>query len=143
VLCDNADWAIWVEKAVGGHVIDGNVSCRNGSGGFYFPGPGAGDAFTGNLSYDDGGAALDGRAPLTSDGNTYWKIGGAPLLRWSGTSHAGLAAFRAASGQDAHSRVADPGKPDCGPRDTLYRRARDRYRRAHEPPGDRRRLSGT
>jgi hypothetical protein len=108
VLCDNANYAILVRAGLPNNKFTGNVSCYNHGGGFLFYEPGTGDTFTGNLSYNDAGAAMAGTPPLVSDYNVYWKSGGTPVLQWNGTSYTSLSAFQSASGQDAHSKVADP-----------------------------------
>lgn len=107
VLCDNADYAIMVIANQPNNAYTGNVSCYNHSGGFAFDAPGTGNTATGNISYNDAGTALRGVPPLVSDNNTYWKTGGTPTVGWSGSTYS-LTAFESKSGQDLHSKVADP-----------------------------------
>jgi hypothetical protein len=44
---------------------------------------------------------------LTSDNNIYWDGATAPVLQWNGANYS-LAGFQAASGQDLHSKIANP-----------------------------------
>jgi parallel beta-helix repeat protein len=108
ILCDNADYAIYVEQWQPSNVVTGNVSCYNHTAGYYFPGPGNGDTLTNNISYNDYNTALIGGSPLVSDNNTYWKTGGTPTMSWNGTSYSSLSSFQSATGQDVHSKILDP-----------------------------------
>jgi hypothetical protein len=108
VFCDNADYAIQFDVQLPNQNVTGNVSCYNHSGGFFFPAPGTGDVFTGNISYNDAGWALSLEGPVASDNNYYWNGSAAPGFQYNWSANMTLAQFQAASGQDLHSKIVDP-----------------------------------
>lgn len=106
-LCDNARFGLYHNNSQPSAQITGNVTCYNSGGGLYFDVPGAGTVATGNISFNDGGYALFSRSAVTSDGDDFYSTGAAPRFGWNGSGY-DLAGFQRASGQDAHSTLADP-----------------------------------
>ena len=106
VICDNADFAILAELEAG-RSITGNVSCYNGSGGYLIAASATATTMSGNISYMDANWALQAFPGTTSDNEIYWSGSAAPDLEWNSSDYS-LAKFQSASGQDAHSKVADP-----------------------------------
>jgi len=108
VMCDNARLAVYeADSSVTGNQITNNVSCYNHGNGYLFDVVGSGTKFSGNISFNDSGFALGDNTTMTSDSNTYFKAGGTPSFVYHGSTMS-LASFRTASGQDAHSQIADP-----------------------------------
>lgn len=106
VLCDNADYGIFVELEPG-RQLSGNVTCFNHSGGYRVDPDASSTTLSGNISYMDSGWVLRASSGTTSDGATYWNGGAAPLLQWNGSDYS-FAGFQSVSGQDMHSKIADP-----------------------------------
>jgi hypothetical protein len=107
VLCDNANYALYVNYYMPDNQVTGNVSCYNKSGGFYMEGAGTNLSFTNNISYNDAAPAMMGMPGVTGDYNTYWKAGSTPQLQWQWTGYT-LAAYQKAFSQELHSKIADP-----------------------------------
>ncbi len=105
-MCGN-HYAMFIWGKPTGTQIESNVSCDQGSGGFYMYDAGAGTSLKGNVSYDEGGSSLLLIPGVTSDDNVAWKSGGTPTFSWNDSAMS-LTAYQAASGQDRNTRIADP-----------------------------------
>jgi hypothetical protein len=109
-ICGNAQYGILVQHydgaALSGTSITDNLTCYNGSGGIWLD-EGASETVSRNISYYDKPYAISTISGVASDYDTLYAGATAPLLAWNG-KNLSLAAFRSASGQEAHGQVADP-----------------------------------
>lgn len=105
--CNNAHYGIIVSDERPGNLITENVTCYNGLGGINMYGPGSDNVLRRNISYNDYGDALASRPVVKSDENVFYHVDRAPSFAWEGTRMS-LSDYRAASGQDMTSRIADP-----------------------------------
>ena len=103
-----------VNDVASGNLIDGFSFEGNSPGGSVFNcigtnngigmNPYTGQPADGNDLWVDAASSVG----FTSDHNIWWNSTLQPPVKWISTSYASLAEFRAASGQDLHSRQADP-----------------------------------
>jgi hypothetical protein len=66
------------------------------------------DFFKNNIIYSTVPSMVSATSALTLDSNVYYTVSGAPEWSWNGSSYNSLAAYQAASAQDAHSLVVNP-----------------------------------
>ena len=107
VSCGNAEYGFLMLDSITNNQLTSNVTCYNAGGGIFMKFPGSGNTVTNNVSYNDSAFALSSNPGVTSDNATYFVSGSSPKLVWEGTSYS-LAGFQSASGEDAHSTIADP-----------------------------------
>jgi hypothetical protein len=107
IFCGNAQYGIYLIDGQSGSRMTGNVSCYNARGGLYMRYPGSNTVLSVNISYNDSAFALSSSSGVASDTDTFFRTSSAPNLQWNGNNY-DFAAFKAASGQEAHGQVADP-----------------------------------
>jgi len=97
----------------------GNTAARNFKDGFSVEGASTGTELAGNIGVDNGVTVAptefdlfvdpSSTAGFKSDSNLFWNsAAGVAPVKYNGTVHATLAAYKTASGKDAHSLSADP-----------------------------------
>ena len=96
----------------------GNTAAGNFNDGFSIEGTATGTELAGNIAVDNGITVTPKEFNLLvdpsstpgfkSDSNLFWNSAAVDLIRYNGTTYATLAAYKAASGRDAHSLSGDP-----------------------------------
>jgi len=107
ILCDNAQFGMYLIDQVSGTQFRDNITCFNRKGGSNFRFPGQNISFTNNISYNDRVYALSLNPGVSSDCNTYFVVANAPKFRWMDEVF-DFIHFQQVSEGDVQSRIADP-----------------------------------